>query len=142
MATEQPNNLAVEILSPEKVLFKGAVSGVSVPAKLGYMLVLPGHAPLVAELGIGELSLISKDQTIEKFFIAGGFIEVNQTSARVLVDVIEKPKDIDADRAKKAMQRAEKRLSEKSKEEIDYARALAALKRAQGRAAMSIILRQ
>lgn len=128
-------DMNVEILSPEKSLFRGQGSSLVLPGKLGYMTILPGHAKMIAELGVGVLELVEPNKPAVKYFTAGGFVEVDEKLIRVLVDVIEKPSEINVDRAKKAQQRAEQRLSGKASDTgaIDYARAQAALLRAQGR---------
>ena len=51
-----PEKIEMEIVTPEKLLFSGAVDSVTVPSTTGYLGILPGHAPLLAELGIGEIS--------------------------------------------------------------------------------------
>lgn len=129
------NEMNVEILSPEKNLFKGPASAVVLPGKLGYMTILPGHAKMIAELDVGLLEL-SASAAAAKYFIAGGFVEVRSDIVRVLVDVVEKPQDINVERARKAEVRAKERLSGKAPE-VDYARAQAALLRAQARLALA-----
>lgn len=130
--------MKLEILSPEKILFKGSATAVGLPGKLGYMTVLPGHAPMIAELDVGILSVAKPGEAEQKYFTAGGFVEVRHGDVRVLVDVVEKPADINLERAQKAELRATDRLSGKASEEgIDYARAMMALRRAQARAALA-----
>ncbi|MCX6117916.1 MAG: ATP synthase F1 subunit epsilon [Proteobacteria bacterium] len=126
--------VSLEILSPEKILFRGAAKSVMMPGKLGYMTILPGHTDLIAELDVGILEFLPVDSNqSQKYFVAGGFGEVKGGVVRVLVDVVEKISDINKDRAKSAEKRALERLEGKSNDEIDYARALVALKRAQTR---------
>lgn len=131
-------DMKLEILSPEKSLFRGNADAVNIPGKLGYMTILPGHAAMIAELDVGLMTVTASGQADLKYFIAGGFVEVRGDSVRVLVDVIEKPSDINVERAKKSEQRAQERLSGKtSGEGVDYARASAALRRAQTRVEIS-----
>jgi F-type H+-transporting ATPase subunit epsilon len=105
------------------------VDEVVVPGSEGYFGVLPGHAPLLATLGIGELTYrIGRDE--RHVAVAGGFAEVRNDKVIVLADTAELPQDIDRGRAERARDRAEQRLSGRSQEEIDYARAAAALARA------------
>lgn len=133
--------MKLEILSPEKILYKGSTTSVGLPGKLGYMTVLPGHALMIAELDPGILRFTKSQEPDQVYFVAGGFVEVRgDGSVRVLVDVVEKPGDIDAARAKKALERAEGRLAGKSggsnlpvESAIDFERANASYKRAQAR---------
>jgi len=133
----------VEILSPEKSLFKGQAAAVVLPGKLGYMTILPGHAKMIAELSVGVLELAEVGKVAAKYFVAGGFVEVSENQVRVLVDVIEKPSEINVERAQKAQNRAMQRLSGKQDTSdaglVDYTRAQAALLRAQGRLAAAAL---
>jgi F-type H+-transporting ATPase subunit epsilon len=137
----------LEILSPEKAVYQGESTSVVAPGKLGHMEILPGHANMIAELDIGQMTVTSGAGK-QTYFIAGGFAEVKKGQVRILVDVVESPKDINKDRAKKALDRAQSRLSggNKSSEQasVDQTRALAAYKRASIRLviAESIVLRQ
>ncbi|HEV8614188.1 MAG TPA: ATP synthase F1 subunit epsilon, partial [Methylomirabilota bacterium] len=91
--------------------------------------VLPGHAPLLATLGIGELTYrVGREE--RHVALAGGFAEVRNDKVIVLADTAETPAEIDRARAERAKERAEQRLSGRSQEAIDYARAMCALARA------------
>jgi F-type H+-transporting ATPase subunit epsilon len=89
---------------------------------------------MVAELGVGELTLEGGEAGKQVFFVAGGYVDVASDAVTVLVDVAEKPGDIDITRAEKAKQRAEQRLERKTGD-IDVVRAQAALARATQRLA-------
>jgi F-type H+-transporting ATPase subunit epsilon len=121
--------LTLELATPTRLVVTAEVDEVVVPGSLGYFGVLPGHAPLLATLGIGELSY---RRTREEYHVAvsGGFAEVRNDKVIVLADVAETPADIDRTRADRARERAESRLSGRSQEEIDYTRAACALARA------------
>ena len=131
-----PTEMRVEILSPEKVVFRGQAKSLGLPGKLGYMTVLPGHTPMIAELGIGTIELSDATASKSIYFIASGFLEIVDGNARVLVDVVEKPEEIDAERARKSEKRAKDRLAS-SDLGTDYTRANAALKRAQARVTLA-----
>jgi F-type H+-transporting ATPase subunit epsilon len=121
--------LTLELATPTRMVVADAVDEVVVPGSEGYFGVLPGHAPLLATLGIGELTYrIGRDE--RHVAVAGGFAEVRNDKVIVLADTAELPQDIDRARAERARDRAEQRLSGRSQEEIDYARAAAALARA------------
>ncbi len=127
--------LQVKILSPDRILFRGAANSLGLPGELGYMTLLPGHAAMVASLDIGALDLSKDGGASEKLFIAGGFVDVSSEGVTVLADVVEKSSEINVERAKKALSRAEDRLTPKSASDhtLDLPRALAAKKRAQAR---------
>jgi F-type H+-transporting ATPase subunit epsilon len=123
-----PQNLQVEIVSPDKLLYSGTATFVSVPGKDGCLGILPGHAPLLSELQAGEI-IIRQGEEIRKYFCREGFVEVLPHQVSVLAQVAEKPEEIDVARAQKAKDRAWNRLQSKSTD-LDYARACAALQRA------------
>ncbi len=121
----------LEIATPERLLVREQVTEAQIPAVNGYIGVLPGHAPLLSELGIGELSYQVGNEK-HTVVIAGGVLEVLPELARVLTTSAEKASEIDVARAQASMKRANERLSS-PKESMDVARALNALKRAQAR---------
>lgn len=127
----------LEIATPEKLLVKEQVTEAQIPCGggSGEIGVLPGHAPLLSELGIGALSYVINGER-HRLVVAGGVLEVLPEHVRVLAMVAERPNEIDAARAKAAEQRAMERLAS-VKENVDTARALNALKRAQSRLAVS-----
>jgi F-type H+-transporting ATPase subunit epsilon len=124
--------LTLELATPTRLVVAETVDEVVVPGSEGYFGVLPGHAPLLATLGIGELMYrVGRDE--RHVAVAGGFAEVRNDKVIVLADTAELPQDIDRGRAERARDRAEQRLSGRSQEEVDYRRAAAALARAQTR---------
>jgi F-type H+-transporting ATPase subunit epsilon len=128
--------LTLELATPTRMVVAETVDEVVVPGSEGYFGVLPGHAPLLATLGIGELTYrIGRDE--RHGAIAGGFAEVRNDKVIVLADTAEVPQDIDRARAERARDRAEQRLSGRAQDETDYARAAAALARAQTRIQIS-----
>ncbi|HEU4369142.1 MAG TPA: F0F1 ATP synthase subunit epsilon [Methylomirabilota bacterium] len=123
------DRLTLELATPTRLVVTAEVDEVVVPGSLGYFGVLPGHAPLLATLGIGELTYrIGREEY--HVAVSGGFAEVRNDKVIVLADVAETPADIDRTRADRARERAESRLSGRSQEEIDYTRAACALARA------------
>ncbi len=123
-----PEKIHLEIVTPERQLFSGAVDQVTVPSSQGYLGILPGHAPLLAELGIGEISYKIGERT-EHLFCSWGFLEVLPDRVVVLAKTAEAASDIDVNRAEQAKTRAEKRLSSKDPN-LDFARVQLALLRA------------
>ena len=123
------DRLSLELATPTRMVVAETVDEVVVPGSEGYFGVLPGHAPLLATLGIGELTYrIGRDE--RHLAVAGGFAEVRNDKVIVLADTAELPQDIDRPRAERARERAEQRLSGRAQDEIDYARAAGALARA------------
>jgi F-type H+-transporting ATPase subunit epsilon len=121
--------LTLEVATPSRLVVSESVDEVVVPGIEGYFGVLPGHAPLLSTLGIGELMYRSgRDE--HYLAVAGGFAEVRNDKVIVLADSAERPEEIDRERAARARERAERRLGGRSQEEIDYTRCAAALARA------------
>lgn len=123
-----PEKIHLEIVTPEKHLFSGDVDSVTVPANTGYLGILPGHAPLLAELGIGEIEYKIGGRT-EYMFCSWGFIEVLPDRVILLAQAAEMGSDIDVKRAEEARARAEG-LLHSSKVDVDFDRAQMALMRA------------
>ena len=123
-----PEKIHLEIVTPEKQLFSGAVDSVTVPSTTGYLGILPGHAPLLAELGIGEVSYKIGERT-DYLFCSWGFVEVLPDRVVLLAQEAELASDIDIKRAEEAKIRAEKLLASKDAG-IDFGRAELALLRA------------
>jgi F-type H+-transporting ATPase subunit epsilon len=124
------DRVTLEIATPMRLVVSETVDEVVAPGVEGYFGVLPGHAPFLTTLGIGEVSYRTGRDT-HYLALAGGFAEVRNDKVIVLADTAERPEEIDRNRAERARERAEQRLSGRGSEEaIDYARAAAALRRA------------
>ncbi|MCW9065883.1 MAG: F0F1 ATP synthase subunit epsilon [Ignavibacteriaceae bacterium] len=124
--------LNLEIITPEKPIYKDQIESVTIPGTMGGFQILKDHAPLISSFEVGVIKI--KKDTAETFYTtSGGTAEVNHNKVLVLADSIEKVEAIDKDRAEEAKQRAEERLRKKSEENIDEARARAALNRALNR---------
>jgi F-type H+-transporting ATPase subunit epsilon len=93
--------------------------------------ILPGHAPLITELGIGELNLRTKSGGAIPIAIISGFAEVLGDRVTVLAEIAERPEEIDLARAEEAKKRAEQRLAAAASTDpdIDWSRAAIALQR-------------
>jgi F-type H+-transporting ATPase subunit epsilon len=120
----------LEIATPERLLVHEAAKSAEIPCEQGYIGVLPGHAPLLGELGIGELTYELLSGSKHSLGVHGGWVEVTGQRVRVLAYNAEHPNEIDAARAESALKRATERVG-KVGGDIDIARALNALKRAQ-----------
>lgn len=124
--------LQVSIVSPSRIVAKATTDYLQVPSINGYLGIMPGHTAYVTELGLGELKI---GQNGESFFISGGYLDVHDDKVTVMVDVAERPSEIDKIRAESAKKRALDRLEKKV--EVDIMRAQAALARAQARIDLS-----
>ncbi len=125
----------LEIVTPSKLLVKEDAEEVQLPGLDGYLGILPGHAPLITELGVGSITYKTGSGT-HTLAVAWGFAEALPDKLTVLAEAAERPEDIDTARAEKAKQRAEERLKG-SDPEVDYARAEDALQRAESRLAIA-----
>jgi F-type H+-transporting ATPase subunit epsilon len=124
--------LELEIVSPVKIVYKGMVKSVTAPGVLGEFQVLYNHAALVSTLEIGILKLENEKGEEISYSTSGGILEVKNNKISILADSIESKEEIDVERARKALERGEKRLAEKD-EMIDRARAELAIMRAKNR---------
>lgn len=123
------DRLTLEVATPTRLAVAEVVDEVVVPGVNGYFGVLQGHAPFLSTLGVGQLTYrIGRDE--RHLAVAGGFAEVRNDKVIVLADTAELPEEIDRDRAERARERAERRLTGRSPDDVDYARAAAALARA------------
>ncbi len=101
----------LEIATPERLLVHEQVVSAQIPAENGYMGVLPGHAPLFAQLGIGALSWVSEAERGATVLVSQGFIEVRDNHVRVLADVAEIGSEIDLAAAEKALYDAQAKMA-------------------------------
>ena len=101
--------LALEIVTPEGLLLRDEVEEVIAPGEQGYFGVRPGHTPLMATLGVGELSY-RKDASWHRLTCFSGGCEVLPDRVNVLADIGERAGDIDVDRAEQARKRAAERM--------------------------------
>jgi F-type H+-transporting ATPase subunit epsilon len=121
----------LEIVTPEKMVVKTAAEEAQIPGKKGYLGILPGHAPLITELAVGEICYRSAG-TNHYLAVAWGFAEVLPDKVTILAETAEKPEEIDVKRAQEAKQRAEEQLKT-SQTESDSDQALDKLSRAETR---------
>lgn len=122
-------NFTLEVVTPLRLVVKEQVTTAQIPVLGGYIGVLPGHTPLLAELGCGELTYQAGGQTLACTTI-GGFVEVLANRVIVLADRSEMANQIDVPRAQAAKERAAKRLANPNDREVDAKRAQEALARA------------
>ncbi len=118
-----------EIVTAERSVFDDRVDMVVAPGIDGQLGILPKHAPLITALTYGELVLHREGFEDEYIAIGGGFMEVGPEHVIVLADSAERAEEIDEFRAEAARQRAEELMAQKQEEDVDLARAEAALRR-------------
>ena len=121
----------IEIVTPEKMVVKDVAEEAQIPGKNGYLGILPGHAPLITELAVGEITYRNGGMS-HHLAVAWGFAEVLPDKVTILAETAERADEIDSERAQKAKERAEQRLKSGSTE-VDYSRAENALQRAECR---------
>ena len=122
--------LFLEVVTPARVMVSQEVDMVVAPGTEGEFGVLPGHVLFLSGIIPGEMRYSAGSETVS-LAVTTGFAEVSNDKVSILVDAAEKGTDVDVDRARQALSRAQERLGKgKSAEDIDYARAEAALKRA------------
>jgi len=125
------NLIKLEIVTPDRNLLTEEVEYVGAPGVSGEFGVLPNHVPFLSALGIGSL-FYKQNNKRYYVFISGGFAEVNPAKVTILAEVAERAEEISVERARKAREKAEQRIMQE-KEQIDHARAKAAMARAMHR---------
>lgn len=118
----------LEIVTPEKLVVKDEAEEAQIPGKNGYLGILPGHAPLITELAVGEITYRKGGMTTH-LAVAWGFAEVLPDKLTILAEVAERAEEIDVARAQKARDRAEQQLRS-GNAETDFEGAKDALDRA------------
>jgi F-type H+-transporting ATPase subunit epsilon len=123
-----PTEIHLEIATPDRQVARDSVTAVTVPGREGELGILPGHAPLLSLLKVGELSYRMGNLT-HFLCISWGFVEVLPDRVIILAQTAERAEEIDVDRARRAKGRAEERLRKVSDFDIDMERARVALER-------------
>jgi F-type H+-transporting ATPase subunit epsilon len=128
--------MRLELATPTRLVVSEDVDEVVAPGSEGYFGVWAGHAPFLTTLGSGAVSY-RRGREEQAVAVSGGFAEVRPERVIILAESAERPEEIDRERAERARQRAEARLAGRApgggQEELDYARAVAALSRALAR---------
>src|ERR1700685_4572652 len=125
------DNFQLEIVTPEKKVVDTTAEEVQIPGKSGYLGVLPGHAPLITELAVGEITFRAGAEE-QRLAVAWGLAEVLPDRVTILAETAERPSEIDVERARKAKARAEERLTS-GDINVDVQRSLNALQKADTR---------
>jgi len=126
------NLIKLEVVTPERRVVEDQASEITIPGASGYLGILPGHAPLITEIAVGEIAYKDAQGARHLLAVAWGFAEVLQEKVTVLAETAEKATDIDVTRAEQARQRAESALKGAAPG-ADTSEAAAALQRADSR---------
>jgi F-type H+-transporting ATPase subunit epsilon len=137
---DESNSLRVRLVTPERILFDTTADAVELPAKNGYMEVLYGHAPLLAELGAGDVRLHGGSDSgsgggEQIYNVSWGFVEVLPDRVTILANDALKPEEIDVPRAQQQLDRGHKEWNEAGDSEEKYAEALHRISEAEAKLA-------
>jgi len=136
---EDTNQLRVRLVTPERTFFDQTATAVELPSKTGYFEVLYGHAPLMAELGAGDVTvhtdagLESNSPDSQRYNVSWGFVEVLPDRVTILANDALKPEEIDVPRAEKQLERGQKMWSEAGESEEAYTDALRVVSEAEAK---------
>jgi F-type H+-transporting ATPase subunit epsilon len=117
---ETDNKLHVRLVTPDQILIDESADAVELPSKSGYMEVLYGHAPLLAELGVGEVRLHGGSGGDQTYFVVWGFVEVLPDRVTILAQNAIKPEQIDTGEAQRQLESGEKMWNEAGEDPDKY----------------------
>jgi F-type H+-transporting ATPase subunit epsilon len=136
---DESNQLRVRFVTPERVLFESTVAAVELPGRSGALEVLYGHAPLLTELGAGDVRLhgtgLAGGDGDAIYNVSWGFAEVLPERVTILANDALKPGEINVDRAKEQLDRGHKLWSEAGDSEAAYDKALTVIAEAEAKLA-------
>ena len=132
---DAPNQLRVRLVTPERILLEVLADSVDLPSKTGYLEPLYGHAPLVAELGAGDVILHGGPSDGQRYNVSWGFVEVLPDRVTILANDALKPEEIDVQRAEQQRDRGEKEWKEAGDSEEKYTEALRVISEAEAKLA-------
>jgi len=139
---DDTNRIHVRLVTPERILFEQTADSVDLPSKSGYFEVLYGHAPLVAELGAGDVIVhgggASGDEGItgeSRYNVSWGFVEVLPERVTILAKDALKPSEIDVPRAEQQLDRGLNLWNNAGESEEAYTEALRVISEAEAKIA-------
>lgn len=124
--------ITLEMTTPEKAVIQSQAEFVVLPAWAGEMGILPGHAPFLVQLKHGEVRVTERGQ-IKRFAVSGGFAEIKDDKIALFAETAEMAEQIDAERARQALEKAQAEAVRKDIDPLTLAAAEAAIQRAQVR---------
>ena len=135
---DETNQLRVRLVTPERVLFDYPADAVELPSKLGYLEALYGHAPLMAELGAGDVTLHGGPdgpESLSRYNVSWGFAEVLGDSVTILASDALKPEEIDVPRAQQQLEHGHAEWDKAGDSEAAYSEALRVIAEAEAKIA-------
>lgn len=129
--TSNSGQLKVRLVTPDRVLLDATADAVELPSRSGYLEALYGHAPLLAELGAGEVRLHGGSSGDQKFFVAWGFVEVLPERVTILAETALHPKEINVAEAKEELAEGEKLWNEAGDDGEKYDEAAALMRKSE-----------
>lgn len=127
------DKIKLEIVTPDRIVVDEDVQIVMAPGTDGEFGVLSGHTPFMTSLKTGTVRFTDASGKEKLVFVSGGFTEALPDKVTILAESAERHEEIDVERAKSALERAQKRLADEKNEDIDFVRAQSALQRAMNR---------
>ena len=119
----ETNSLRVRLVTPDRIFVEGTADSVSLPSRSGYFEVLYQHAPLLAELGAGEVTIHGGDIGDQTIFVARGFVEVLPDRVTILAESAMPPNEIDVADARQELEQGQRMWNEAGDESKRYAEA-------------------
>jgi F-type H+-transporting ATPase subunit epsilon len=116
----ETNAIRIRLVTPQQIFIDGTADAVELPARSGYMEALYGHAPLLTELGAGEVKLHGGDVGEQQFFVAWGFVEVLPDRVTILAESATRPQEIDVAEARQELEAGERMWKEAGEESRRY----------------------
>jgi F-type H+-transporting ATPase subunit epsilon len=135
MAEATQNELRVRLVTPDQVFIDSTADAVELPSRSGYLEALYGHAPLLAELGAGEVRLHGGSVGEQRYFVAWGFVEVLPDRVTILAESVIKPDAINTAEAQQELERGQKMWNEAGEESKRYSEANRIIQEAEARIA-------
>ena len=129
--TSNSGLLTVRLVTPDRVLLDATAEAVELPSRSGYLEALYGHAPLLAELGAGEVRLHGGSAGEQKFFVAWGFVEVLPERVTILAETAMHPNEINVTEAREELAEGEKLWHEAGDDGELYDEAAAIIRQAE-----------
>jgi len=129
------NSLRVRLVTPEKIFIDGTADSVSLPSSTGYLEVLYAHAPLLAGLGPGEVTMHGGDVGDQQLFVAQGFVEVLPDRVTILAESAIPPSEINVAEARQELEQGQKMWNEAGDEARRYDQANRVIREAEERIA-------
>ncbi len=130
---QERKRLGVRLLTPEGPLFDDLAYMVIAPSVEGEVGILPRHTPFIAFLRPGEVRLKLMDDTEQIFATSEGYVSVEEDRVLILAEQAERADEIDVERARAALERAEATLAEAGDDDVKRVAAESARRRAENR---------